>query len=120
MSILSSVSFYPCSDIERTTAFYRDVIGLSLHQDQGSCRIFDTGYGYWGFCQYEDRTPRPEGLCLSLNCEDVEDVNAFYEKLKSRCKVLQEPAWHARFPVYSFFVEDPDGYQVEFQKIKED
>ena len=54
MAILSSVSFYPVTDIEKTTRFYLDVIGLRLHQDQGRAKIFDTGYGYWGFVQYDN------------------------------------------------------------------
>lgn len=120
MAILSSVSFYPCSDIERTTRFYCDILGLKLYQDQGSCRIFDTGYGYWGFCQYQDRTPNPKGLCLLLNCENEADVDVFYERLKDKCRILAPPAKHPKFPVYSFFVEDPDGYNVEFQKIADE
>ena len=45
----SMVVFYPCLNIDETTQFYEDIIGLTCYQDQGSCRIFDTGYGYLGF-----------------------------------------------------------------------
>lgn len=32
------------------------------------------------------------------------------------CEVWKAPAKHPVFPVYSFFLLDPDGYLVEYQK----
>lgn len=121
--IENSVVFLPVSDIEQTTHFYRDIIGLPVVQEQsgGICRIFDTHYGYWGFCQYPDHRPAlsgPVGACLSLNCHDEADVNRFYDKIISmgiRTKTV--PERQKNFPVYAFFLEDPDHYKVEFQYI---
>lgn len=122
MAIESSVVFLPVTDIEQTTRFYRDMIGLSVVQEQvgGSCRIFDTGYGYLGFCQYQDKRPvlgGPKGVCLSFNCHDKADVDAQYQKYHSAGLASEPPGKVDLFPVYSFFMEDPDGYKVEFQKI---
>ena len=50
----SMVTVYPCLNIEETTAFYTEIIGLKIYQDQGLCKIFDTGYGYLGFCECID------------------------------------------------------------------
>ena len=90
-------------------------------QAGGTLRIYDTGYGYWGFCQYPDGRPAlsgDKGVCLSLNCADEADVDRFYEKVTALgARVLAAPAMQERFPVYSFFIEDPSGYKVEFQKI---
>lgn len=118
MAILSSVSFYPCSSIAATHHFYSELLGLPLHNDQGKAKIYDTGYGYWGFVEYGDRRPNPYGLCLSLNCEDQEDVDRHYALLLEKgLSPLEPPHRHVQFPVYSFFIKDPDGYLVEFQKI---
>lgn len=118
MAIQSSVSFYPCSSIQATHHFYSEILGLSLHSDQGKARIYDTGYGYWGFVEYGDRQPNPAGLCLSLNCEDPADVDRHYDQLVAKgVHPLAPPHKHPQFPVYSFFLKDPDGYLVEFQKI---
>lgn len=118
----SSVIFLPVSDIEKTVHFYRDVLGLSIDSKQSeNLYIFDTGYGYWGFCQYEDgRRPLSgkTGVCLSINLKDDEAVLARYEELKDICTVIQEPKKHSVYPVYSFFVEDPDGYLVEYQNVR--
>ena len=116
--ILSSVNFYPCSNINVTTNWYVNVLGLKLHQDQGNAKIFDTGYGYWGFVEYNDRKPNPSGLWLSLDCDSIESVDYFYSKIINEgVKTLSKPSMHKDFPVYSFFLQDPDGYTVEFQYI---
>ena len=116
----SSVVFLPCTDINETLRFYRDVIGLEVAQKQkDSLYIFDTGYGYWGFCHYDDeRKPLsgPQGACLSINLDSNEEVVVKYEKLKDICRIYRAPQKHPVFPVYSFFVLDPDDYLVEFQK----
>lgn len=123
MAIENSVVFLPCNDIEETTAYYRDIIGLPVVQEQsgGICRIFDTGYGYIGFCQYDDGRPIPSGpvgVCLSLNCHDEADVDAAYERMTAKgCKIDKPPMKQEKFPVYAFFMRDPNDYKVEFQRI---
>ena len=117
----SSIVFLPCSDINKTFEFYRNTLKLNVYQKQSDrLYIFDTGYGYWGFCQYADgRKPLsgPQGVCLSLNLPDNKAVLEKYEELKDICNVFRQPAKHPDFSVYSFFITDPDGYLVEFQKI---
>ena len=116
----TSVIFLPCSNIKKTEHFYHDLLGLPILERQSdTLTIFDTGYGYWGFCQYADgRSPLsgPKGVCLSLNLESKDAVLKMYEKLKDTCPVFRAPLDHPDFPVYSFFLQDPDGYLVEFQK----
>lgn len=117
----SSVIFLPCSDIKATVHFYHEILGLPIHQQQGdTLYIFDTGYGYWGFCQYNDgRKPLSgsHGVCLSLNLGSNEEVLEKYEQLKECCRVFRGPLQHPDFPVYSFFILDPDDYLVEYQKV---
>ncbi len=116
----TSVIFLPCSDIYSTEQFYSGILGLTVTERQSdNLLIFDTGYGYWGFCQYDDgRKPLsgPQGACLSLNLASEEDVLKAYERYKGSCQVYREPVRHPKFPVFSFFLLDPDGYLVEFQK----
>ena len=123
MPVSSSIVFLPVSDIQKTIHFYHDILKLPVYQKQGdSLCIFDTGYGYWGFCQYEDaRCPLSgeKGVCLSLNLNNNEEVLQKYEELKDIVNVYKKPAMHPTFPVYSFFIFDPDHYLIEFQKISE-
>ncbi|MBQ6335289.1 MAG: VOC family protein [Erysipelotrichaceae bacterium] len=119
--INSSIVFLPVNDINRTYRFYHEILGLPVFQKQGeNLYIFDTGYGYWGFCQYDDdRAPLSgnKGVCLSLNLNDNEEVLSRYEELKDKVEIYKKPSRHPVFPVYSFFIYDPDHYLVEFQKI---
>ena len=119
--IESSIIFLPVSDIEKTVHFYHEILNLPIHQKQGdSLFIFDTGYGCLGFCQYDDKRRALSGLqgvCLSLNLKDNEDVFQKYEELKDRVRVYKELCQHEKYPVCSFFILDPDDYLVEFQKI---
>ena len=116
----TSVIFLPCSDIRRTEQFYSGILGLPVTERQSdNLLIFDTGYGYWGFCMYDDGRSLlsgPQGVCLSLNLESEEEVLRAYERYKGSCQVYREPVRHPKFPVFSFFLLDPDGYLVEFQK----
>lgn len=118
---MSSIVFLPCTDIEKTYSFYHGTLGLPVFQKQGdSLYIFDTGYGYLGFCQYADgRRPLsgPQGACLSINLNSNEEVLSKFEELKDLCRVYKAPAMHPVYPVFSFFLLDPDDYLVEFQKI---
>ena len=123
MPVKSSIVFLPVSDIKATTMFYRDVLHLNVAQEQGNTSvIFDTGYGYWGFCEYADGRKLlsgPQGVCLSLNLSSEEEVWEVYERLKDRTEIHKAPSRHPLYPVYSFFLKDPDGYLVEFQKISD-
>ena len=116
----TSVVFLPCGDIRRTERFYSGILGFPVAERQSdSAVVFDTGYGYWGFCRYGDGRSLlsgPKGVCLSVNLESEDAVREAYERYRDLCRVYKEPARHPRFPVYSFFLLDPDGYLVEFQK----
>ncbi len=125
MNMVGSVVFLPVADLERTRRFYTQVMGLRLAMVQsGGAEIYDTGYGYWGFCAYGDGRPAlsgAQGVCLSLNCRDRAEVNARWEAaLAQGGEPVSPPAEHGRFPVYSCFLADPDGYRVELQVIEEE
>lgn len=118
----SSVIFLPCRDLQATKEYYSQVLGLSIYQETGGNLIFDTNYGYLGFVQYDDGRPLASGVCISFNCASREQVDARYEELKGKpeCGVQAPPVHHAKFPVYSFFFTDPNGYTLEFQKLDEE
>lgn len=122
MKIESLITFLPCTDLAKTTAFYHDFLGLEYDvQAKDKVHIFDVGYGYLGFVQYDDgRKPLSgdHGVCISLNLQSRQAIDDLYESLKqTNVTITQKPLMHKTFPVYSMFIEDPDGYKVEFQKI---
>jgi len=117
--ITSNIAFYPCVCIEDTDAFYTNIIGLEKVFSSEKARIFSAVRGHFGFMEYADKKAATGRLCLSLNCSSEEHVDMYYDKIISRgAKPQDRPKIHATEPVYSFFVKDPNGYLVEFQKIQ--
>lgn len=117
--ITSCIAFYPCLDLSATEAFYTQVIGLRTVFASDTVRIFYANGGSFGFVAYGDGEIPHRHLCLSLNCTNRVDVDAEYRRILALGVQPQSiPAQHPSQPVYSFFLEDPNGYTVEFQKIE--
>jgi len=117
--ITSNIAFYPCASIEETEAFYINIIGLVKVFSSERARIFSAKKGYFGFMEYPDKQVASGRLCLSLNCQSEEYVDMHYDRIISLgAELLGKPKKHATEPVYSFFIKDPNGYLVEFQKIE--
>lgn len=114
----SSVIFFPCKNIRETIEYYTTVLELPVYKDLGDVVWFDCSYGYLAFVQYASDCPIATGECISFNLPTTEDVDAMYEKLQSRpvIDLKGPPLRHPRFPVYSFFFSDPNGYTLEYQK----
>ena len=118
--IESCITFLPTNNLEETMDFYTRIVGLRVFQTMGQCVILDCGKGYWGFCRYDDGRELATGVCLSLNCENREEVDRRYRSfLEQGVETVQPPQHHKTFPVYSFFCHDPNGYLLELQKIDE-
>lgn len=119
MKIESSVMFFPCKSMADTKAYYTQVLGLKIANETPNNLILDTNYGYIGFVEYDDGRPMATNICISFNCPTRADVDEAYAEIcgKPECHVSSAPAHHAKFPVYSFFFSDPNGYTLEFQKL---
>ena len=115
----SCVIFFPCTDLNETIAYYRDVLGFAVYKQLPGTVWFDCGQGYLAFVQYDDGRALASGMCISFNLPDVSAVDARYSELCGKAGVIglgAAPAMHPRFPVYSFFLSDPNGYTLEYQK----
>ena len=116
--ITSCMAFYPCLDLAKTEMFYTQVVGLRTVFASDTVRIFHAKQGYFAFVAYGDGKIPRKHLCLSLNCANRESVDAEYQRICALgIQPQSAPAQHQSQPVYSFFLEDPNGYTVEFQKI---
>ena len=63
-----------------------------------------------------------ESCITFLPVSDLKRTVQFYTEVigLTLWKDMGKPARHPKFPVYSFFFSDPDGYLLEFQKIVDD
>ena len=111
----AQITFLHVADLERSAAFYGDLLGLRLARDQGACRIYHVaGDAYLGLCDH--RPPEPGGLIVTLVADDVD---AWAERLRSAGHEVEGLAWNDRFAIYHCFARDPDGHLVEIQRFDE-
>lgn len=112
------------SDLEKSLAFYTDVLGMKLLRQQdypaGEFTLAFVGYGEesetavleltynWGDHQYE------LGDGYGHIAIEVDDVYAAGEKIREKGgKILREPGPMNAGSTIIAFVADPDGYAIE-------
>ena len=111
------VTFLYARDLEKSAAFYGEVLGLPLVLDQGSVRIFRTSRSsFLGVGQCNEKwSPTPGGIIVTLVTNDVDE---WYERLRSKRVVFDAPpSQNDAFNIYHCFLRDPDGYQIEIQRF---
>ncbi len=118
-SIQSQVTFLYYDELAPIADFYEQVLGLELVEEQGFAKIYRSApqafiglvAGERGFHQ-----PNPESAVLVTLA--VDDVDAWYERLRTRgVKIVRELATHDSIQVRCFFMEDPGGYTIEVQQF---
>ncbi len=115
-----------CRDLQRTTAFYRDLLGLSLvregtSDDDPDARHFWFSAGDGGagtlisFLEYPDLEPGVVGVGsvqhFALAGDSAEEQEAWRDYLRSRGVECTEVFERGGFR--SIYLRDPDGHIVE-------
>ena len=111
------VTFIYVQDLEVSSTFYRDTLGLELVLDQGKCRIFKiSNDGFLGLCQCNDKRPSsPAGIIITFITRDVDGI---YQKLISKGVSFDHPPnKNQEYNIYHCFLNDPDGYKLEIQQF---
>ncbi len=109
------ITFLSVDDLERSSAFYGEKLGLQLATDQGSCRIFRVSEsGFLGICVSKRPVGAP-GLIVTLVRDDVED---FCAGVAERGVAFEHPPAHNdTFGITHAFLRDPDGHLIEIQRF---
>ena len=115
-SIDQQITFLYTPNLEETSRFFEDVLGLSLVLDQGKCRIHRVCKNcFLGFCQREGEADYKDGIVYTFV---TEDVDSWYQHLKERDVDLHKaPEINMTHNIYHFFFSDPNGYLFEVQKF---
>jgi glyoxylase I family protein len=115
-----------CQDLDRTTAFYRDVLGLTLvsdavNADDPTARHFWFGFGgsarttLVSFMEYPDLEPGQIGVGATHHfaflVETTEEHQAWFDYLRE-CGVQCSEIFD-RDGFRSLYLRDPDGHIVE-------
>jgi len=115
----SQITFLYYNDLAPIDAFYREVMGFDLVEDQGWAKIYavsDTAFvgivdGARGFHKPQEKN----AVLVTLV---VDDVFGWYDHLKGRgVKMLSDVKEHEAIQVRGFFCQDPGGYAIEVQQF---
>lgn len=111
------VTFIFPEDLNASIAFYENVLGLRLQQDQGDCRIYRVaGEAFLGVCSCRPgRSSTPGSVVLTFVTPDVE---GWYEYLRNRGVATRgPPAETTSHRIFNFYAVDPGGHVLEFQRF---
>ena len=111
-----SIFFLGTNDLIKTHEFYNEILGLELIKDQKVCKIYKiTDQSSIGFCEHIKPTVKEKSPIITFLCDSVDDT---YETLKDKAITITDaPKINEKFNIYHFFVKDPNGYTLEFQKF---
>ncbi|WP_106401630.1 VOC family protein [Actinocorallia populi] len=120
MDVLSSRVMLRPADLERSQAFYRDVLGLAVYRQFGPPDspgvVFFLGSG---FLEVSGHSPEPPGGSLELWIQ-VRDVHAEHERLSAAgVTVLREPKVEF-WGLIEMWIADPDGVRIVLVEIPAD
>ena len=103
-------------DIERSKAFYRDVLGLTVSDESDTGMVFMTAQDrLQEHHELQLRPGREEGgnlvTQISFRCDSLADLKAFHRDFQDRGVPIERVASHGN-AIGIYFV-DPDGNTVE-------
>ena len=109
--------FFFVADLERSKAFYQQVLGLAPAYEASTIASFRLG-NVELMLHADGSTPRvpagsKRGAGFALHLQ-VEGIHAFWEHLQSSGIQLGEKPTQQPYGVTEFSLHDPDGYEVEF------
>ncbi len=116
-NISNQITWVYTTDLDQTSSFYEKVLGLKLVLDEGTARIFQiTLAAQIGVCTaFEDRIVEPKGGMITLVTNEVDE---WYALLKNKGITIHNPPQVLeKFNIYTFFLEDPNGYVIEIQQF---
>lgn len=115
--ISNQITWVYTTDLEQTSDFYEKDLGFKLVLDEGAARIFQITFAAQiGVCTaFEDRVVEPRGGMITLVSNEVDE---WYAQLMNKGVTIHKPPQVVeKFNIYSFFVEDPNGYVIEIQQF---
>jgi uncharacterized glyoxalase superfamily protein PhnB len=121
LRLRSAAPALTASDLQRSIAFYRDVLGFMAGEEwreNGALAGIELKAGAVSFMLSQDDfakgRDRKKGVGFRLRCETAQDLDRLAAQIKARGGVLdQEPQdmpWGERL----FAISDPDGFKLSF------
>ncbi|KAA9158597.1 VOC family protein [Amycolatopsis acidicola] len=117
MQVLSSRVLVRPADAEKSTAFYRDVLGLAVYRTYPGGTVFFLGQGFLEIAAHGEAGVQGEGLALWMQVRDLAEAVA--ELATHGVTPDREPRlepWGLR----EAWISDPDGLRIVLVEIPAD
>lgn len=112
MEVLAARVLVRPADTARSTAFYRDVLGLAVYREFPGGTVFFLGGGYLEVSGRGAGAEGPVGLWLQ-----VRDLAAAHHELRARgATVLREPR-REPWGLDEMWIADPDGVRIAVVEV---
>jgi hypothetical protein len=111
---MAGLVFCYTKDLKVVDGFYQQQLGATLWLDQGTCRIYHKDGFMFAFCEHPGSPP--DNHMLTFFYPEHAAVDREYQRLSKLA--IAPPQYNQRYDVYHFFIKDPDGRVVEFQKFE--
>lgn len=116
MEVLSSRVLLHPRDCERSTAFYRDVLGLAVHREFPGGTVFVLGGGFLEVSRKSESAPS----AATAVWLQVRDLAATAAELVARgVQVLREPR-REPWGLDEMWIADPDGLRLVIVEVPAD
>jgi lactoylglutathione lyase len=110
------------SDLERSVAFWQDVVGIPVQsrtEIPGAREVVlqaEVGGSRIQLAEHDDNDgPIDMGTAVWKLYVDTDDCQALYDKaIAAGCESVTPPQRLDRWPVTMAYIKDPDGYLIEF------
>jgi catechol 2,3-dioxygenase-like lactoylglutathione lyase family enzyme len=114
MEVLSGRVLVRPTDLARSTAFYRDVLGLAVFREFPGGTVFFLGGGYLEVSGRADPGPVDERVRLWVQ---VRDVAAAHRELVSRGVAVLRGPRREPWGLEEMWVADPDGIRIAVVEV---
>ena len=117
--VQGQITFLYYRQIEPAAAFYEELMGFEVVEDQGWAKIYRAGgNAYLGIVAGEKGFHTPQEKNAVLVTLVVDDVAPWYEHLVAKgVNMLSKLEHREEIGIRCFFLEDPGGYALEVQQF---
>jgi predicted enzyme related to lactoylglutathione lyase len=118
-SVRSQITFLYYRDLQPVSAFYEEVMGFEIVEDQGWAKIYRvSGNAYLGIVDGEKGFHKAQEKNAVLVTLVVDDVFWWRKYLESKgVKMLTDVRDIEDIQVRCFFCQDPGGYSIEIEQF---
>ena len=114
MEVLAGRVLIRPTDPARSTAFYRDVLGLAVYREFPGGTVFFLGGGYLEVSGRAGAAPADERVRLWLQVRDL--AAAHRELLARRVDIVREPR-REPWGLDEMWLADPDGIEIRMVEV---